>query len=76
MNRSELMKKGRTSMSYVHGIKEFTEVASRDMLKRNDNKISCPCKFCGNVISYDNILKIEGHLVKNGFLEGYTCLTW
>jgi len=74
MDRS-WMSENRASLAYVNGVKLFIKVAKKDMKRRKQKIIVCPCQTCANGICFKRTKVIEEHLITTGFMEGYTCWT-
>ena len=56
----------------MSGMMEFITLAERTKKRvRKDYYILCPCKDCTNTESH-KVTNAEFHLVKRGFMDGYT----
>lgn len=60
------------SSEYRNGVKEFILVAKDNMLREGKNDTYCPCINCGNLRMFPP-RNIEFHLMRKGFMKGYTC---
>ncbi|XP_020263764.1 uncharacterized protein LOC109839661 [Asparagus officinalis] len=55
---------------FIAGVDCFIEFALQHSVERRSN-VCCPCRKCQNRYSYDT-KTIKMHIVKNGFVHGYT----
>ena len=61
----------RNSKEYIDGVHEFMEFALKEMRKKGDEYLICPCMDCGNTrrrLEAD----VRSHLFRRGFKRNYT----
>ena len=65
----------RTSDEYSQGVEEFVAAAIKF---KNDtgSHIRCPCCDCNNMRFPSTISELKNHLIRRGFVNGYTRWTW
>ncbi|KAD6795050.1 hypothetical protein E3N88_05946 [Mikania micrantha] len=63
----------RTSLAYTEGVQIFLKAAEVNRRNKGNGRICCPCIICKNFKRFDDIKKIEFHLMKHGFMPRYTC---
>ncbi|KAI3679500.1 hypothetical protein L2E82_51279 [Cichorium intybus] len=62
----------RASNEYLDHLNIFLEVAVDHQVNEGETHIWCPCKKCHNCKNFSDIKVIQGHLICNGFMNGYT----
>ncbi|XP_035841400.1 uncharacterized protein LOC118488249 [Helianthus annuus] len=75
MDRDDWMyKQSPVSAKYILGVQSFLKAAEAHRVRVNaeDQLIFCPCASCKNFQKHD-IKEIKFHLLRDGFVPGYTC---
>ena len=62
----------RLSPGFLNGLHDFIRVAEAN--KRN-GFMCCPCRDCKNDKNYSTSKTLQYHLLKFGFMSGYSCWT-
>ncbi|CAH1440680.1 unnamed protein product [Lactuca virosa] len=70
-----MYKASRFSELYIEGVRTFIRVAEANRVNKGNESISCPCKLCKNIKTFNCTGEIEYHLLQNGFVPNYTCLS-
>ncbi|XP_071700146.1 uncharacterized protein [Rutidosis leptorrhynchoides] len=63
----------RSSHEFLTELSEFMKVADADRVRKQNKKVSCPCKKCQNFKAYADVRMISQHLIVNGFVDEYIC---
>ena len=83
MDRRWMYSGSRTTPEYLAGVKEFCRIAVQHqwstLVEQRLTKarpIFCPCRDCNNVKRWEDIKKIEDHLIIRGFMPDYSIWYW
>src|SRR6266498_5398134 len=62
---------------YLEKVEVFLEAAQMDARNKQLAEIKCPCRDCKNFMLFPlaQLSIVRGHLVRQGFMEDYTCWT-
>ena len=60
------------TVEYLTGLNQFLELAREHMRVTRKLSIEYPCQDCQNIGRHRNIETLRDHLVRRGFVEGYT----
>ena len=73
----------RTTAEYLAGVNEFCRIAVQHqwstLVEQRLTKarpIFCPCRDCENVKRWEDVKKIEDHLIIRGFMPDYKVWYW
>ena len=72
MDKRSWMYGRRDTTEYQIGLPEFIECAREHMRVTRKLRIEFPCQDCQNIGRHRNIETLRDHLVRRGFVEGYT----
>ncbi|KAL4560574.1 hypothetical protein LXL04_032727 [Taraxacum kok-saghyz] len=70
--RHWMYKLKRSDDEYLAGLGGFLKTAEENRLKKGESYIWCPCKDCENCQKKNRFI-VEEHLIRRGFMGGYTC---
>jgi hypothetical protein len=62
----------RHSRTFMSEVSKFVDIAEKHAHICKTKQICCPCLDCRNNIVWDDTDVIKRHLVKRGFVDGYT----
>ena len=62
----------RDRIEYLIGLSQFLERAREHMRVTGRIRIECPCVDCQNIRRHRDIETLRDHLVRRGFVQGYT----
>ena len=65
----------RVTEAFMASVTEFLQAVKEYMVHSKNKWVTCPCKDCKNMMSTKDFHQIQGHLIKRGFVSGYTCWT-
>nr|ABB47223.1 transposon protein, putative, CACTA, En/Spm sub-class [Oryza sativa Japonica Group] len=60
---------------YMEQVSKFIDIAKVHAKKENKRGIYCPCADCKNEIVWENLMKVNEHLVTRGFMEKHVIWT-
>nr|ABB47202.2 transposon protein, putative, CACTA, En/Spm sub-class [Oryza sativa Japonica Group] len=60
---------------YMEQVSKFIDIAKEYVEKENRRGIYCPCAKCKNEKVWENLTKVNEHLVTRGFMENYVIWT-
>ena len=66
----------RRDIQYQDGVKDFCRAALEHQRVSKAELIFCPCRDCDNGRKWENIKKIEEHLICRGFTSDYETWYW
>ena len=75
MERRWIYLKNRLSEEYRSGVAEFLAIAENNMRESMNDHMRCPCMDCKNEKLWPEKRQVQSHLIRRGFMEGYTCWT-
>ena len=72
MDRSWMYEDLRTDLPFRRKVSSFVDRAAQHARSEGRTEIYCPCRDCKNQILWRDAVVIQSHLVRRGFVEGYT----
>ena len=75
MVRRWIYEADRRDREYFDGVVSFVRAARTYKSNERTDYICCPCVDCKNQKKWQNIEQIRTHLLRKGFMPGYTCWT-
>ena len=65
----------RRDREYFDGVTSFVTAATAYRSNERKRYICCPCVDCKNQKQWQSVERIRNHLLRRGFMPGYTCWT-
>ena len=75
MDRRWMYHEKRVTEAFMAGVTEFLQAVKEYMVHSKNKWVTCPCKDYKKMMSTKDLHQIQGHLIKRGFVSGYTCWT-